>query len=307
MGELRPVCRRARGAGDLYIHGAFEWRRQVSHDLDLYFNALGDTPYARVKNLMAKLRAPDGCPWDREQDFADIARYTIEEAYEVADAIAKNDMTHLREELGDLLFQTVFHSRIAEEAGSFNLDDVTDDLVRKMVRRHPHVFGNAHDRSAEQQVSEWEEVKAQERANKKDKNDNKNKSLLDDVALALPALMRAEKLQKRAARVGFDWPNLDGVVDKIVEEAQELKDASESQNADAIEDEMGDLLFAVTNLARKLGVDPEVALRRTNDKFTRRFNFVEAGAEQGGKKLSNMSLEDMDALWNKAKQEERRS
>ncbi len=279
----------------------------MSPDLDIYFNALGDTPYERVKNLMEKLRAPDGCPWDREQDFADIARYTIEEAYEVADAIAKNDMAHLREELGDLLFQTVFHSRIAEEAGAFNLDDVTDDLVRKMVRRHPHVFGNAHDRSAEQQVSEWEEVKAQERANKKGKNDNKNKSLLDDVALALPALMRAEKLQKRAARVGFDWPNLDGVVDKIVEEAQELKDASESQNADAIEDEMGDLLFAVTNLARKLGVDPEVALRRTNDKFTRRFNFVEASAEQGGKELSNMSLEDMDALWNKAKQEERRS
>ena len=279
----------------------------MNPDLDIYFNALGDTPYERVKNLMEKLRAPDGCPWDREQDFADIARYTIEEAYEVADAIAKNDMAHLREELGDLLFQTVFHSRIAEEAGSFNLDDVTDDLVRKMVRRHPHVFGNAHERSAEQQVSEWEEVKAQERANKKDKNDNKNKSLLDDVALALPALMRAEKLQKRAARVGFDWPNLDGVVDKIVEEAQELKDASESQNADAIEDEMGDLLFAVTNLARKLDVDPEVALRRTNDKFTRRFKFVEASAEQGGKELSNMSLEDMDALWNKAKQEERRS
>ena len=279
----------------------------MNPDLDIYFNALGDTPYERVKNLMEKLRAPDGCPWDREQDFADIARYTIEEAYEVADAIAKNDMAHLREELGDLLFQTVFHSRIAEEVGSFNLDDVTDDLVRKMVRRHPHVFGDAHERSAEQQVSEWEEVKAQERANKKDKNDNKNKSLLDDVALALPALMRAEKLQKRAARVGFDWPNLDGVVDKIVEEAQELKDASESQNADAIEDEMGDLLFAMTNLARKLGVDPEVALRRTNDKFTRRFKFVEASAEQGGKELSNMSLEDMDALWNKAKQEERRS
>ena len=279
----------------------------MNPDLDIYFNALGDTPYERVKNLMEKLRAPDGCPWDREQDFADIARYTIEEAYEVADAIAKNDMAHLREELGDLLFQTVFHSRIAEEVGSFNLDDVTDDLVRKMVRRHPHVFGDAHERSAEQQVSEWEEVKAQERANKKGKNDNKNTSLLDDVALALPALMRAEKLQKRAARVGFDWPNLDGVVDKIVEEAQELKDASESQNADAIEDEMGDLLFAMTNLARKLGVDPEVALRRTNDKFTRRFKFVEASAEQGGKELSNMSLEDMDALWNKAKQEERRS
>ena len=279
----------------------------MSDDLEAYFNALGDTPYERVKNLMAKLRAPDGCPWDREQDFSDIARYTIEEAYEVADAIARNDMAHLREELGDLLFQTVFHSRIAEETGAFNLDDVTDDLVRKMVRRHPHVFGDAHERSAEQQVAEWEEVKAQERATKQTKNNNKNKSLLDDVALALPALMRAEKLQKRAARVGFDWPNLDGVVDKIMEEAQELKEASESLNADAIEDEMGDLLFAVTNLARKLGVDPEVALRRTNDKFTRRFKFVEAGAERDEKELSNMTLEEMDALWDAAKVQEKRS
>ena len=279
----------------------------MSDDLEAYFNALGDTPYERVKNLMAKLRAPDGCPWDREQDFSDIARYTIEEAYEVADAIAKNDMAHLREELGDLLFQTVFHSRIAEETGAFNLDDVTDDLVRKMVRRHPHVFGDAHERSAEQQVAEWEEVKAQERATKQTKNNNKNKSLLDDVALALPALMRAEKLQKRAARVGFDWPNLDGVVDKIMEEAQELKEASASLDADAIEDEMGDLLFAVTNLARKLGVDPEVALRRTNDKFTRRFKFVEAGAEKDGKELPDMTLEEMDALWDAAKVQEKRS
>lgn len=278
----------------------------MNSELDKQVAALGDTPYERVKNLMAKLRAPDGCPWDREQDFADIARYTIEEAYEVADAIAKNDMGHLREELGDLLFQTVFHSRIAEEAGSFNLDDVADDLVRKMVRRHPHVFGDAHERSAEQQVAEWEEVKAQERANKKGKNNHEDKSLLDDVALALPALMRAEKLQKRAARVGFDWPNLDGVVDKIAEEAQELKEASESLNADAIEDEMGDLLFAVTNLARKLGVDPEVALRRTNDKFTRRFKFVEAGAERDGRVLSNMTLEEMDELWNAAKRNEKK-
>lgn len=278
----------------------------MNSELDKQVAALGDTPYERVKNLMAKLRAPDGCPWDREQDFADIARYTIEEAYEVADAIAKNDMGHLREELGDLLFQTVFHSRIAEEAGSFNLDDVADDLVRKMVRRHPHVFGDAHERSAEQQVAEWEEVKAQERANKKGKNNHEDKSLLDDVALALPALMRAEKLQKRAARVGFDWPNLDGVVDKIAEEAQELKEASESLNADAIEDEMGDLLFAVTNLARKLGVDPEVALRRTNDKFTRRFKFVEAGAERDGRVLSNMTLDEMDELWNAAKRNEKK-
>jgi MazG family protein len=276
----------------------------MSEELDIAFHALGDTPYLRLKNLMAKLRAPDGCPWDREQDFADIARYTIEEAYEVADAIAQNDMTHLREELGDLLFQTVFHSRIAEEAGHFSLDDVSDDLVRKMVRRHPHVFGDGHKRNAEEQVLEWEEVKAQERA-AKGETERENKSLLDDVALALPALMRAEKLQKRAARVGFDWPNLDGVIDKIVEEAQEVAEAAESQDPDSIEDEMGDLLFAVTNLARKLGVDPEVALRRTNDKFTRRFKSVEVDAKTVGKALPEMSLEEMDALWNAAKRAER--
>jgi len=278
----------------------------MSRDLDKHIAALGQTPYERVKNLMAKLRAPEGCPWDREQDFADIARYTIEEAYEVADAISQNDMAQLREELGDLLFQTVFHSRIAEEAGAFSLDDVTNDLVRKMVRRHPHVWGDGHERTAEEQVQEWEEVKAKERA-EKGKTSSEKTSLLDDVARALPALMRAEKLQKRAARVGFDWPNLDGVMDKIIEEAQEVKEAAASCDADAIEDEMGDLLFAVTNLARKLGVDPEVALRRTNDKFTRRFKSVEAGAKANGKTLPDMSLEEMDALWNAAKMDERQT
>ena len=278
----------------------------MSRDLDKHIAALGQTPYERVKNLMAKLRAPEGCPWDREQDFADIARYTIEEAYEVADAISQNDMAQLREELGDLLFQTVFHSRIAEEAGAFSLDDVTNDLVRKMVRRHPHVWGDGHERTAEEQVQEWEEVKAKERA-EKGKTSAEKTSLLDDVARALPALMRAEKLQKRAARVGFDWPDLDGVMDKIIEEAQEVKEAAASGDADAIEDEMGDLLFAVTNLARKLGVDPEVALRRTNDKFTRRFKSVEAGANANGKTLPDMSLEEMDALWNAAKMDERQT
>ena len=278
----------------------------MSRDLDRHIAALGQTPYERVKNLMAKLRAPEGCPWDREQGFADIARYTIEEAYEVADAISQNDMAQLREELGDLLFQTVFHSRIAEEAGAFSLDDVTNDLVRKMVRRHPHVWGDGHERTAEEQVQEWEEVKAKERA-EKGKTSTEKTSLLDDVARALPALMRAEKLQKRAARVGFDWPNLDGVMDKIIEEAQEVKEAAASGDADAIEDEMGDLLFAVTNLARKLGVDPEVALRRTNDKFTRRFKSVEAGAKANGKTLPDMSLEEMDALWNAAKMDERQT
>lgn len=273
----------------------------MSIDVKAYMAALGDTPYTRLKALMKTLRAPGGCPWDAEQSFADIARYTIEEAYEVADAIAKNDMDHLREELGDLLFQTVFHSRIAEEAGAFNLDDVADDLTAKMIRRHPHVFGDESERSADEQVEAWEALKAKERAQKA----APNASILDDVALALPALMRAEKLQKRAARVGFDWPNLDGVLDKITEEASEVAQAAQNQDTDATEDEIGDLLFAVTNLARKLGVDPEVALRRTNDKFARRFKYVEAGAKTDGKALPDMSLEEMDALWDKAKIEER--
>ncbi len=271
-------------------------------DIQDLVQKLGDTPYLRVKALMEKLRAPDGCPWDREQGFSDIARYTIEEAYEVADAIARDDMVHLREELGDLLFQVVFHARIAEEAGAFTFDQISDGLVAKMVRRHPHVFGDEKSKeSAREQLIAWEDIKAAERANKT----NNNKSLLDDVPLALPALMRAEKLQKRAARVGFDWPTLDGVLDKIVEEAQEVRVAVESGSADAIEDEIGDLLFALTNLARKIGVDPEVALRRTNDKFTRRFKSVEAGAKAQGRALPDMSLEQMDALWNKAKEQER--
>lgn len=266
------------------------------------YKDLGNTPYIRIKTLMERLRAPDGCPWDREQDFSDIARYTIEEAYEVADAIAQNNMPHLREELGDLLLQVVFHSRIAEEAGEFTLDEVADDLVKKMVRRHPHVFGDeAMKRSAAVQKDAWEDLKARERAAKT----NASKSLLDDVALALPALMRAEKLQKRAARVGFDWPSLEGVIDKITEEAQELAEAADGLGQDAVEDEMGDLLFAVTNLARKLGVDPEVALRRTNDKFTRRFKAVEAGAKTQGRDLTELSLEQMDRLWDEAKNQER--
>lgn len=268
---------------------------------------LGATPYVRVKTLMARLRAPDGCPWDREQGFTDIARYTIEEAYEVADAIAKNDMTHLREELGDLLLQVVFHSRIAEEAQLFNLDDVTDDLVKKMVRRHPHVFGdNETKRSALSQKEAWEDLKARERAEKSAETPAAPQSLLDDVALALPALMRAEKLQKRAARAGFDWPDLGGVIDKISEEAAELADAAQHLDRDAVEDEMGDLIFAVTNLSRKLGIDPETALRRTNDKFTRRFKAVEAGAAAQHTSLSAMSLAQMDALWDAAKAKERR-
>ena len=265
----------------------------------------GKTPYERVKQLMAALRNPDGgCPWDLEQDFTSITPYTIEEAYEVVDAINRGDMAELQNELGDLLLQVVFHSQMASELGHFNLDDVADGLVDKMVSRHPHVFGDASERTAEGQTLAWEEIKARERK-AKGEDQGAPQSVLSDVALALPALMRAEKLQKRAARVGFDWPNTDGVLDKIIEEAHEVRDAADSGNKDAVEDEMGDLLFAVTNLARKMGVDPEVALRRTNDKFTRRFMSVEADARAAGKVLADMSLDDMEALWVKAKDAEK--
>lgn len=257
---------------------------------------LGTTPTERLANLMAKLRSDDGCPWDRAQTFETIAPYTIEEAYEVREAIRNQDMKSLKEELGDLLFQVVFHSQMASEQNAFDLRSVCDGLTEKMVRRHPHVFGGGDDRSAEEQTIAWETMKAKERQSKSGDN-----GVLDDVAIALPALMRAEKLQKRAARVGFDWPSLDGVIDKIAEEAQEVAEAVESENADHIEGEMGDLLFAVTNLARRLKVDPEKALRRTNDKFVRRFRYIEQTAEQDGKNITDMSLDEMEQHWQDAK------
>jgi len=254
---------------------------------------LGSTPIERLKTLMDKLRV--SCPWDAEQSFETIAPYTIEEAYEVSEAIDRKDMVSLREELGDLLFQVIFQTKISSEVAGFNFDDVCDDLTRKMVDRHPHVFEFTDDRSAKAQTVSWEDTKAAERDAKG------HTSLLDDVPLALPELMRAAKLQKRAARVGFDWPNLDGVMDKIVEEAQEVADAAESKDQDAIEDEIGDLLFAVTNLARKLDIDPELALRRTNSKFTKRFKFIESEAKTHARDVKDMSLDEMEALWKAAK------
>lgn len=254
---------------------------------------LGDTPIERLKSLMDKLRV--GCPWDAEQTFESIAPYTIEEAYEVSEAIDRKDMVSLREELGDLLFQVIFQTKISSEVAGFNFDDVCDDLTRKMVDRHPHVFEFTDDRTSQEQTVSWEEVKAAERKAKG------HESLLDDVPLALPELMRAAKLQKRAARVGFDWPNLDGVIEKIVEEAQEVAEAAASKDQDAIEDEIGDLLFAVTNLARKLDVDPELALRRTNSKFTQRFNHIETTAKEKRREVNDMRLDEMEALWQEAK------
>ncbi len=247
-------------------------------------------------SIMARLRDPErGCPWDIEQDFASIAPYTIEEAYEVAEAIRTGDMDALRGELGDLLFQTVFHARMAQEDGAFDFDDVVAGVVEKMVRRHPHVFGDADIGDSDAQTRSWEALKAAER---------KQKALagvLDDVPLALPALMRAHKLQKRAARVGFDWPSAEEVLAKVSEEAREVSEAAQSGDPDKIADEVGDLIFNAVNLARKLGADPEEALRRCNAKFERRFRFIEQELEKRGKTPGQSTLEEMDALWDAAK------
>jgi MazG family protein len=252
-----------------------------------------------VLDVMAKLRSPDGgCPWDLEQNFATIAPYTIEEAYEVADAIERHDMGALKEELGDLLFQVAFHARMAEEQGAFNFADVANALAAKMIERHPHVFGSDKDnRTAEQQTIAWEAMKAEKRA-------ASGASLLDDVPMALPALMRAEKLTKRAARINFDWPTPDEVLAKLDEELAELNEARANGDQEALAEEMGDLLFVMANLARKLKVDPEEALRRANAKFTRRFQYIErALAEQG--RAGPQPLDDMEALWLEAKRAER--
>ncbi|MCP1471117.1 ATP diphosphatase [Sphingobium sp. OAS761] len=243
-------------------------------------------PLARV---MARLRDPDsGCPWDIAQDFASIAPYTIEEAYEVADAIARDDMSALKEELGDLLLQVVFHSRMAEQAGHFRLQDVVDAITAKMIRRHPHIFGNGGCR--EDGHAQWEAIKAVERAEK-----DPDRSALAGVAIALPALLRAEKLQKRAARMGFDWPDLNGVMDKIAEEIDEVRDATTSAEQ---EEEVGDLLFAVVNLARHMKINPEKALHEANRKFDRRFRSMESLA---GDDFAALPLEDKEALWKQVK------
>lgn len=255
----------------------------------------------RAAALMARLRtAPGGCPWDLEQTFKTIAPYTIEEAYEVADAIARNDLGQLKDELGDLLFQVLFHARMAQELSAFDLADVADGLVSKMVRRHPHVFGAPDDRSAQDQVVAWEEIKAAER---KRKSSTTQPSLLDDVPLALPALLRAEKLTKRAARIGFDWPNADQVIEKLHEELGELQDAAAQKDQAAIKEEMGDLLFVAANLARKLGVDAEDALRDANAKFERRFRHVEQRA--AAMHTDAGDLETLEGFWNEAKAAEK--
>jgi len=252
----------------------------------------------RLVEIMARLRDPaSGCPWDLEQTFATIAPYTLEEAHEVADAIQRQAIGELPGELGDLLFQVVFHSRMAEEAGLFAFPDVVRAISDKMVSRHPHVFGDeSRDKSADQQTVDWEKMKAAERGAAR---------VLDGVALGLPALTRAVKLQKRAARVGFDWPSTDEVVAKITEEAAELAEARDRLTPAEVEEEFGDLLFVMANLARHLKIDPEAALRAANAKFERRFRRIEDWLAEDGRNPSDSDLAEMDALWNRAKAEDK--
>jgi len=256
----------------------------------------------KLLDIMEKLRDPnDGCAWDVEQTFETIAPYTIEEAYEVAEAIDNKDMDALKDELGDLMFQAVFHARMAEEEGHFNFADVIDAISDKMIRRHPHVFGDENYRDSEDQTIAWEEQKARERAAKK------QKSILDGVTVGLPALTRAVKLQKRAARVGFDWPNTSGVIDKLNEEMAELSEEliAKKQDHEKIEEEFGDMMFVYANLARHLKIDPEQALKKANNKFTRRFNKVEQEIENKQSSFDQYSLDELEELWVKAKKEEK--
>ena len=254
--------------------------------------------------VMAALRAPvTGCPWDLEQNFATIAPYTIEEAYEVADAIARKDMAHLKEELGDLLLQAVYHAQLASEEGAFTLDDVIDGITRKMIRRHPHVFGDAAARTAALAKDFWEKIKAEEKAARG--ADGKPKGLLADVPVGMPGLTRAIKLQSKAAKVGFDWPSITPVLAKIREEIGELEEVVAGTDHARMKDEYGDLMFAMANLARHLEIDPEDALRGTNAKFTRRFKFIEAKLAALGKTPEQSDLAEMDVLWNEAKAAEK--
>ncbi len=275
-----------------------------------------DTPtpsrdIAALLEIMRRLRTPvTGCPWDLEQTFASIAPYTLEEAYEVADAISRGNMSDLKEELGDLLLQAVYHAQMAEEQGSFDFGDVVEGVTTKMIRRHPHVFGDEASRAAGVTTGFWERIKDAEKAERDAGNAAPN-GVLDEVPLALPALTRAIKLQNKAARVGFDWPSLKPVLAKMQEELAELSEAmaeqSPSDHVDAkVEEEFGDLLFVVVNVARHLKIDPETALRNANEKFVRRFRHIERVLRESGSSPTQSTLAEMDELWNDAKRQERK-
>jgi MazG family protein len=255
-------------------------------------------------SVMARLRAPGGCPWDAEQTYASLAQYLLEECYETFDAIQEadqtGDTTNLREELGDVLLQVVFHAAIGAEKGDFTVDEVVQGVIEKLVLRHPHVFGEAKLKTANDVLSNWDELKkAQQKAS--GKVEKKKESILEDVPVHFPALLEGLKLTKKAAKVKFDWENTNQIFDKLTEEVHELKAEIESENNKKIEEEIGDLLFVIVNLARKLDVEPETALKKTNRKFRSRFKHIETELKNQGKKLEESSLEEMDGLWNESK------
>jgi tetrapyrrole methylase family protein/MazG family protein len=267
---------------------------EFSEGSSLYIPAMGEgTSFESFVEVTAHLRAPNGCPWDREQTHESLRKHMLEESYEAISAIDSGDFGHMREEFGDLLLQVVLQSQIANEAGQFNVNEVVQGIYSKIVRRHPHVFGDVAVGDVDGVLANWEKLKEKERGKKQD-----GKGLLDGVPLALPALSQAQEYQDRAARVGFDWPEIEGVLEKVVEEIEEVKRAT---NAEELADEIGDLLFALVNLARWKKVDAESALRGTNMKFKQRFGYVEQGAKQQGRELSSLSLDEMESLWQEAK------
>lgn len=260
--------------------------------------------FDELVSIMARLRAPGGCPWDREQTYGSLAQYLLEESYETFDAIQEaeqtGDVKNLREELGDLLLQVVFHSTIAAEKGDFTIDEVARGVTEKLIHRHPHVFGEADLKTADDVLSNWDELKKAERKATGKKEKTKD-SILEDVPVHFPALLEGLKLTKRAAKVGFDWENTEQIFDKLTEEVNELKAEIGGDNREKIEEEIGDLLFVVVNLARKLSVEPETALKKTNRKFRERFKHIETELKARGKTPEESSLEEMDALWNESK------
>lgn len=255
--------------------------------------------FVRLLDIMDILRGENGCPWDKEQDHKSLLPYLIEETYEVVETIEEENPKKTAEELGDLLLQIVFHSRLGKEDGEYSIGDVLDSINKKMIRRHPHIFGDVKVNSSKDVLKNWEEIKM------KEKSVTPRKSLLDGIPGKLPALLQAKRLQERASQVGFDWEDIYGVIDKFEEEAEELRDAIKSGDRDKMTDELGDLLFALVNVGRWLGINPEEALRRTGKKFIRRFQRIEKTAKENGKKLQDMGLYEMEEIWQNSKKDEK--
>jgi tetrapyrrole methylase family protein / MazG family protein len=267
-----------------------------------------DEKYAEIEKLeklVERLRGDKGCPWDKEQTRETLKPMLIEEAFEVLDALDSGDAAELKDELGDLLFQVVFHAQISKERGEFSLADVIDRSHEKMVRRHPHIFGDADLKTSEDVLKNWEDIKAAEKGIPSSSHPESERSLLDGIPSKLPAMHRAYQMTSKASRVGFDWTKLEDVIKKLHEEANELMEAQKKQDAQEVADEVGDLLFVAVNVARFLGIDPETALARSNRKFHRRFRHVESTIKKQGRELKNASLEEMDSLWNEAKKGEK--